>query len=123
MDEGLPIAYDVLEEGVEVHACGGESVGTVHHVVAAPAEDIFHGLVIGTPEGQRFVAADLVASLHERGVELRIDQADTDALPEPGGAAPAWRAREPGVKPSGWKHFVDLMTGGNPRSRNWTPEG
>ena len=49
MDEGLPIAYEVLEKGVPVLASDGEQVGTVHHVVAAPEKDIFHGLVITRP--------------------------------------------------------------------------
>ena len=51
VDEGLPIAYEVLEKGVPVLASDGEQVGTVHHVVAAPEKDIFHGLVIATPAG------------------------------------------------------------------------
>ena len=34
------------EQGVPVLASDGEQVGTVHHVVAAPEKDIFHGLVI-----------------------------------------------------------------------------
>jgi len=55
VDEGLPIAYEVLEKGVPVLACDGEQVGTVHHVVAAPEQDIFHGLVITVPSrGRRF---------------------------------------------------------------------
>jgi len=73
MDEGLPIAYVVLERNVPVYASGGELVGTVDHVVAAREQDIFHGIVIGTGSGRRFVAADQVASLHEHGVDLRID--------------------------------------------------
>ena len=119
MDEGLPIAYEVLERGVPVYASGGEQVGTVDHVVAAPEEDIFHGLVISGP---RFVPADDVASLHERGVDLRIDVAAAAALEPPHGAAPAWREREPGVKPGRWQHFVDLFTGKDPRSENWEEE-
>jgi uncharacterized protein YrrD len=51
MDEGLPIAYELLEKNVPVLASGGEQVGTVHHVVAAPEKDIFHGLVINTAAG------------------------------------------------------------------------
>ena len=69
VDEGLPIAYEVLEEGVLVYAADGEQVGTVDHVVAAPELDIFHGIVMKTGIGPRFVAADQVASLHERGVD------------------------------------------------------
>ena len=87
VDEGLPIAYEVLEKGVPVLASDGEQVGTVHHVVAAPEKDIFHGLVIITPgRGRRFVEAADVASLHEHGVDLRIDSA---AVREP--ARAGWR--------------------------------
>jgi|SRR4051794_23193696 len=122
MDEGLPIAYEVLDEGVAVYDLAGVRVGTVAHVVAAPAEDIFHGLVLRTGAGQRFVEADQVASLHERGVDLRLDAEAVAALPAPHGGSPAWRDAEPGVKPSRWQHFVDLLTGADPRRRNWTED-
>jgi hypothetical protein len=122
MDEGLPIAYEVLESGVPVYASGGEQVGTVGHVVAAPELDIFHGIVLLRDYGERFVPADQVASLHERGVDLRLDRAAVDVLPEPEGGAPAWRVDEPGVKPSPWQRFRDLMVGRDPRARNWDEE-
>jgi len=122
VDEGSPIAYEVLERGVPVYASGGEQIGTVDHVVAAPEEDIFHGLVIRVGGEPRFVPADDVASLHERGADLRIDAATAAALEPPQGGAPAWREREPGVKPSRWQHFVDLLTGKDPRSQNWEEE-
>jgi hypothetical protein len=122
VDEGSPIAYEVLDEGVPVYASGGEQVGTVAHVVAAPAEDIFHGIVMHAAGGARFVAAEDVASLHEHGVDLRIDTAAAAALPEPRGGAPAWRDVEPGVKPSRWQRFVDLFVGKDPRTRSWEEE-
>ena len=122
MDEGLPIAYPVLEGGVPVYASGGEEVGSVDHVVAAPAEDIFHGIVIRTPAGEKFVAADSIGSLHERGVDLRIAADEVEALPAPHGAAPARRLNEPGIKPSPWKHLIDLVTGADPKRRDWTDE-
>jgi sporulation protein YlmC with PRC-barrel domain len=122
MDEGLPIAYEVLEPGVPVFASDGQQVGTVAHVVAAPEEDIFHGIVLNGSDGQRFVPADQVASLHERGVDLRIDRAAVAALPPPEHGAPAWRDVEPGVKPSRWQRFVDLIEGKDPRARNWEEE-
>ena len=122
MDEGLPIAYEVLERGVLVYAADGEQVGTVDHVVAAPELDIFHGIVIKTGIGPKFVAADQVASLHERGVDLKIDASEIRALPHPQGAAPAWRDREPGVKPPSWQRFVDMLTGKGPLDRNWSKE-
>jgi hypothetical protein len=122
MDEGRPIAYPVLEDGVEVFASDGSPVGSVDHVVAAPEEDIFHGVVINTSGGRRFVAADQIASLHERGVDLRIGPDEAARLPEPHGAAPAHRVREPGAKPSRWARILDLVTGADPHRRDWSDE-
>jgi hypothetical protein len=105
MDEGLPVAYEVLEKGVPVLGSDGQQVGTVHHVVAAPEKDIFHGLVIALAGGgRRFVEATDVASLHERGVDLRIDSQAVHALPEPGGGAPMF-VEHPGEM-KGWHHWV-----------------
>jgi uncharacterized protein YrrD len=105
MDEGLPIAYPLLEKGVPVLAGDGTEVGTVHHVVAAPEQDIFHGLVIATPgHGLRFVEAADVSSLHEHGVDLSIDADAVQSLPQPGGGAPVFD-EDPGVM-KGWQHWV-----------------
>jgi hypothetical protein len=54
MDEGFPIAYQVLERDVPVYASGGEMLGTVDHVVAAPDQDIFHGIVMADGKDRRF---------------------------------------------------------------------
>jgi sporulation protein YlmC with PRC-barrel domain len=109
VDEGYPIAYEVLEKGVPVLSSDGEQVGTVHHVVAAPEKDIFHGLVISTPgHGLRFVEGADVASLHERGVDLRIDSSATQDLPQPGGGAPVFD-EDPGEM-KGWHHWVHKAT-------------
>jgi sporulation protein YlmC with PRC-barrel domain len=109
MDEGAPIAYQVLEKGVPVLASGGEQVGTVRHVVADPNNDIFHGLVISVPgKGRRFVAGEEVASLHERGADLRIDAAAVVDLPEPGGGAPVFD-EDPGEM-KGWSHWMHKLT-------------
>ena len=122
MDEGLPIAYEVLEEGVPVYAADGTAVGTVDHVVAAPAEDIFHGLVIRTERGPRFVAADQVASLHERGADLSIPADEVAGLPMPHGGAAARHVREPGAKPSPWRELLDVLTLRNRHDRDWRDE-
>ena len=111
MDEGWPVAYQVLERDVPVYASGSELVGTVDHVVAAPAEDIFHGIVVSTAGGQRFVAADQIAALHEHGGDLGVDEAAFDTLPTPHGGAPTYHEVEPGIAPTKWHHFIDTMTG------------
>ncbi len=122
MDEGLPIAYEVLDKGVPVYASDGEQLGTVDHVVSAEREDIFHGVVIRTGSTKHFVPADQVASIHERGVDLTIDAASAAALEQPHGGAPAWRANEPGVKPSRWSEMLDRLRLRDPHRRDWSEE-
>jgi hypothetical protein len=122
MDEGLPIAYPVLERDVPVYAKGGKQVGTVDHVVSAPEEDIFHGIVIKTESGAHLVLAEDVAALHERGVDLRISAAAVAALEAPHGAAPAFRVHEPGVKISSWTHLKDKLLLRNTHDRDWSDE-
>jgi hypothetical protein len=48
-------------------------------------------------------AAD-VESLHEHGVDLRIDTAAAQSLPQPGGGAPVF-GEDPGEL-KGWHHWV-----------------
>ena len=83
-----------------------------------------HVLLDAVPDVHRVAGAcaDQVASLHERGVDLGIDAARTAELPAPGGAAPAWRVHEPGVKPSRWKSLVDMVSGSRPHRREWDEE-
>lgn len=124
MDEGAPIAYQVLDEGVGVYASDGSPVGSVDHVVAAPAEDIFHGLVIRTGTGRKFVAADQVAALHERGVDLRIEAEEVAGLPEPHGAVPELEIRDPDSKTqrTRWKEILDMVTLRGYLSADWKDE-
>jgi len=122
VDEGPPISYLALEGHVPVFDDAGAEVGSVDHVVAAPEEDIFHGLVITTGGRQCFIAAEDVGALHERGVDLRIGIDAIARAPEPHGGAPAWHDRDPGVKPSHWHHVLDLLSGKDPRSRDWSRE-
>jgi hypothetical protein len=122
MDEGSPIAYSILDKGVPVYAADGTSVATVDHVVAAVREDIFHGLVIRTDGGPRFVAADQVASLHERGVDLRIDAASVAGLPHPHGGAPTLELKDPTIKTKRWKEVLDMVKRKGYLSQDWKDE-
>lgn len=106
---GEPVAYMLLQEGIPVLGSDGVKVGTVHHVVAEPQEDIFHGIVISTGGlSRRFVEAADVAALFEDGVELRIDSAAAQALPEPGGGAPVYE--ENPAEQGGWAHLARRLT-------------
>lgn len=110
VDEGLPIAYQLLEQGVPVLASDGQQVGTVAHVLSAPESDIFHGLLIDTAShGVRFIEAAGIASIHEHGVDLRIDSTAAAALPPPEHAAPVYN--EDPQHQQAWRHWVHRITG------------
>ena len=102
MDFGAPNSYLVLEKGLPEYDPYSNEVGKVEHVLAAPEEDIFDGIVIDTapgPGGWRFADAEQIAELHERGVLLRVGE---DQLHEPSenpaalSADPAAAAEGPG---------------------------
>lgn len=118
MDEGSPIAYEVLEEGVRVTCSDGVEVGTVVHVLAVAERDIFHGLVISTPDrGLRFVEAADIASLHERGVDLSIDAAAAADLPQPSAPEAIYDADSAGER-KGWHHWIRVAE----RKGDWNRE-
>ncbi|HUA75333.1 MAG TPA: hypothetical protein VL988_11295 [Solirubrobacteraceae bacterium] len=110
MDEGQPIAYQMLDEGVAVLASDGEQVGTVGAVLSAPEKDVFHGLLINVKgSGVRFVEAAAIAAIHERGVDLKIDSVAAAELPPPEHAAPVYD--EDPSRERGWRHWVNTFTG------------
>jgi uncharacterized protein YrrD len=85
-DVGKPSSYLMLAPGPPVYTSDGEQVGKVEHVLADQADDIFDGIVLDTsvlPGGQRFVDAEQVEEIYERGVVLKIDRAAAERLPEP----------------------------------------
>ena len=50
---------------------------------AAPDQDIFDGIVVQTDAGPRFVEAEYVEEIFERGVLLKIDRAAAETQPPP----------------------------------------
>ena len=96
MDElGAPSSYLTLEEGAPVYSCDGRQLGAVQHVLADLQDDIFEGIVIDRsvlPGGHRFVDAEQVEEIFERGVLLKIDAAAAEQLPEPTANPRAMRA-------------------------------
>jgi hypothetical protein len=85
-DYGEPASYLTLKEGCEVVSSDGEKVGTVQHVLADEAEDVFDGIVIDTelgPGGLHFVDAPQVKECFERAVELTLPASEVPELPRP----------------------------------------
>jgi len=64
MDEGPPSSYLLLAKDTPVFGSDGGVVGKVEEVLCDPGEDIFDGLVLATGHGDRFLAAELVTSIH-----------------------------------------------------------
>jgi hypothetical protein len=83
VEYGAPISYLVLENGTEVFTSDGARIGKVERVLAIPDEDIFDGLILDTDDGERFVDADNVDEIYERGVVLKLDSEHARFLPEP----------------------------------------
>ena len=82
-DRGAPIAYMVLQPGTPVEGRDGEEVGTVKRVLADAEADIFDGVILDTPEGDRFVDAGQVGDIYERLVVLEMTAAEARGLPQP----------------------------------------
>ena len=100
----------MLDAGVPVRSSDGVEVGTVSSVLSAPEKDIFHGLLIRTHGREiRFVEAASIASIHEQGVDLRIDATAAGSLPPPEHAAPVYD--ENPAEQQRWRHWVHRLTG------------
>jgi uncharacterized protein YrrD len=85
-DLGEPTSYLSLDKGADVYSRDRRKLGKVEHVLAVPDEDIFDGIVLDTtvlPGGHRFVDADQVEEVFDRGVLLKIDATEAESLPEP----------------------------------------
>jgi hypothetical protein len=106
---GAPSSFLVAQAGIPVYSSDGKKLGEVEHVLFAPGEDIFDGIVLDTsilPGGRRFVDAPEVGEIYERGVVLKIDAAEAEALPKPS-AGPGSVEVGPG----------DMVKGGNDKLR------
>jgi hypothetical protein len=111
VDDGAPISYLVLPGGTPVRSADGVDVGRVKSVLAVDAEDVFDGLIIATPHGERFVDAFLVDAIYERAVVLTASAAEAERLPPPSENPPAIRATPDDLRPSFWQR----LTGGRHR--------
>jgi DNA uptake protein ComE-like DNA-binding protein len=83
MDEGPPSSYLLLAKDTPVFGSDGGVAGKVKEVLCDPGNDIFDGLVLTTPLGDRYLAADQVTAIHERGVDVAIATAQARELPLP----------------------------------------
>jgi hypothetical protein len=83
MDEGPPSSYLLLAKDTPVFGSDGGVTGKVKEVLCDPGDDIFDGLVLATSLGERYLQADQVTAIHERGVDVAISAAQAVQLPAP----------------------------------------
>jgi hypothetical protein len=84
-DLGQPGSYLTLEPKTPVFSSDGEEVGRVERIAEAPDADIFDGFVLrSAAAADRYVKAEQIEEIFERGVVLTIDAEHARALPEPG---------------------------------------
>ena len=117
-DEGAPISYEVLEHDTPVYGSDGVTIGRVAGVRADLNADIFDGLDIDTNDGPRFVAAEHVAAIHERGVDLDLSAEAVSGLPAPDRAAPSFQA-----DPSANRGLLDRIADRLGRRGGWKRSG
>ena len=80
---GERISYMVVVEGTRVEDRDGVEIGSIKRVLADQGTDIFDGLILETPDGDRFVDAPQIAELYTRVVILDMTAAEAQGLPEP----------------------------------------
>jgi hypothetical protein len=103
MELGPQISYRVLANGTKVLSSDGVEIGTVTHVLAVEAEDVFDGIVLtehGGSGGHRFADADDIQEIHQDAVLLKLDREGCAELPRPS-ANPAVMRDDPAASASG----------------------
>jgi len=82
MDE-TPISYLALKVGTPVQSSSGTPIGTVHHVLQVPEEDLFDGIVMKVHRGLRFIDRDQIASITTAAVHCSLSDGEVENLPAP----------------------------------------
>lgn len=90
-EDDEPVAFTALVPGVPVVTRDGRTIGSVVTVLADPDQDIFHGLVVSTPDGRRFVSRDQVELMTRARVVCGLTDDEVSHLP----ASPPGAEREP----------------------------
>jgi hypothetical protein len=106
VSDGDPISYMALAPGTPVRSADGAEVGRVKSVLADAAEDIFDGVVITTPRGDRFVDAPQVDAIFEHALVLAIDAGQAGRLPPPTPNPGVLRATPDDSRPGFWQRLT-----------------
>jgi hypothetical protein len=81
MEEGLPVAYTALERGTPVISRSGHTFGTLDRVLGDDNGFIFHGIVVKTGQGSRFVARDTIERMTTTQIHCALTDEQVRELP------------------------------------------
>jgi hypothetical protein len=81
-----PIAYSALQPGTAVHTSEGHPFATVRAVLVDEKVSVFDGIVVETPDGERFVDADLIGTIYTTRVCTTVSADQVAELPVPDGS-------------------------------------
>lgn len=87
MDTEMAVSYQAAVPGTPVFTRSGKEIGTLEHVLEAPKEDPFDGIVVATDWGLRFISADRIELITVRCVRCLLDDDEAARLPPPEGTA------------------------------------
>lgn len=79
-DEGRPVAYTALARGTPVISRSGRAFGTLDRVLDDRA-DIFHGIVVATGAGPRFVPRDSIERMTTTQIRCALTDEQAAELP------------------------------------------
>jgi len=84
MTQSDPVSWFMIEPGWKVVDAQGNEVGRVEDVVGDTGADIFSGLSIsvGLLRGHRYVPAELVGTITEGQLQLKVGRGELDSLEE-----------------------------------------
>lgn len=86
-DDPEPVSYEGVPSGVPLLSSSGRQFGTLAKVLEIPEEDLFDGVIVKTHHGRRFVDRDQIAEITTEYIKCDLDDAATQALPEPSGTS------------------------------------
>jgi hypothetical protein len=84
VEYGAPTSYLAVPKGIPVLRADGEEIGRVRRVLEVQVKNIFDGIIVRTPDGDRFVDAPEVDRIYERAVLTTLSPEEAAALPPPG---------------------------------------
>lgn len=80
-EEGRPVAYIALARGTPVTSQSGRAFGTLDRVMDDKGE-IFHGIVVMTRQGRKFVPRDSIERMTTTQIRCSLTDEQSRKLPQ-----------------------------------------